>query len=348
MSLRTLLIVSASLLALAACGKKTQDTADTTEIPTVQEAEQVVSKTAEELAAEARAKNENFLKENAKKEGVEVTQSGLQYLQTQEGEGAIPGEDDFARFHFEARTIGGKVVSSSYEAEEPVTVLISNLIPGWREGLTKMHEGSKAEVILPPELMLIDGQTIDDPSAPKEAMIFDFEMLEVIKPENTDRLQEIQTGVETRARARFEALKKSKLEAAQNYLDENKTRDGVQVTESGLQYKVLNKGAGNVSPKPTDEVEVHYRGTLTDGKEFDSSYKTGKSVSFYLNQVIPGWTEGLQLMHEGDKFRFFIPPEIGYGELGTPGGPIGPNEVLVFDVELVDIKDKADEAKAAE
>ena len=125
------------------------------------------------------------------------------------------------------------------------------------------------------------------------------------------------------------------LEKANEFLEKNKTADGVQTTASGLQYKVLKEGNG-VSPKATDNVKVHYHGTLLDGKVFDSSVERGQPAEFPLNRVIPGWTEGLQLMKKGAKYRFFIPPGLAYGAQGA-GGAIGPNSLLIFDVELIDI-----------
>ena len=120
------------------------------------------------------------------------------------------------------------------------------------------------------------------------------------------------------------------------YLKSHAEKEGVQITESGLQYIVITEGDG-AKPKPTDEVTVHYRGTLIDGTEFDSSYSRNAPASFTLNQVIPGWTEGVQLMSVGSKFLFVIPYELGYGESGA-GGSIGPYETLIFEVELLEIK----------
>jgi len=118
-----------------------------------------------------------------------------------------------------------------------------------------------------------------------------------------------------------------------NFLSENKKRKEVTTTASGLQYEVMSRGTGTVSPKATDKVEVHYHGTMYDGTIFDSSVDRGQTTKFPLNGVIPGWTEGLQYMKEGDKFKFFIPYNLAYGERGR-GGIIKGYSTLVFEVEL--------------
>jgi len=118
--------------------------------------------------------------------------------------------------------------------------------------------------------------------------------------------------------------------AGQAYREQNGAREGVVTTASGLQYEVLQRGEGP-SPGPTDLVQVHYRGTLIDGTEFDTSYD-GDPAEFRLNQVIPGWTEALQLMNAGSKYRIVLPPELAYGASGGPGGP---NSTLIFEVELL-------------
>ena len=125
-------------------------------------------------------------------------------------------------------------------------------------------------------------------------------------------------------------------ETGADFLANNAKKEDVTVTESGLQYEVIQSGEGR-SPGRTDRVTVHYRGTLVDGREFDSSYKRGEPATFPLNRVIAGWTEGLQLMKEGDKWRLFIPSNLGYGQRGA-GGMIGPNETLIFEVELLKVQ----------
>lgn len=128
---------------------------------------------------------------------------------------------------------------------------------------------------------------------------------------------------------------KENIQLGQEFLAKNQQADGVQSTASGLQYQVLEPGTGSVHPTATDRVKVHYHGTLIDGTVFDSSVDRGEPISFALNQVIPGWTEGLQLMVEGEKTRLFIPSTLGYGNRAA--GKIKPGSTLVFDVELIGI-----------
>lgn len=132
-----------------------------------------------------------------------------------------------------------------------------------------------------------------------------------------------------------EAGEKNKKEG-EEFLAANKDKEGVITTASGLQYKVITEGAGR-TPKATDTVETHYRGTLIDGKEFDSSYSRGQPATFPVSGVIPGWTEALLLMKEGSKWQLFIPSDLAYGPRGA-GGDIGPNATLIFDIELISIK----------
>lgn len=141
---------------------------------------------------------------------------------------------------------------------------------------------------------------------------------------------------EVELRARKSAQAAEKLEQARSFMSKNSARKGVVATGSGLQYEVLKSGEGS-KPANSDKVTVHYRGKLVDGTQFDSSYDRGEPTTFPLNQVIPGWTEGLQLMAVGSKYKFFIPPELAYGARGA-GADIGPNEALIFEVELLEVQ----------
>lgn len=136
--------------------------------------------------------------------------------------------------------------------------------------------------------------------------------------------------------AKMMADAKTNKEAGAKFLAENAKKPGVKSTPSGLQYQVITEGTGP-KPKDSDMVRVHYKGSLLDGKTFDSSYDRGTPATFPLAGVIPGWREGLALMPVGSKYKLWIPASIGYGEAGTQGGPIGPNATLVFEVELLEI-----------
>ena len=125
-------------------------------------------------------------------------------------------------------------------------------------------------------------------------------------------------------------------ERAEKFLMENKAKEGVKTLPSGLQYKVIKDGDGK-TPKLTDTVSTHYRGTLLDGSEFDSSYKRNQPAEFPVSGVIKGWTEALQLMKAGSKWTLYVPPKLAYGERGA-GGLIGPNETLIFEIELLKVK----------
>jgi FKBP-type peptidyl-prolyl cis-trans isomerase FklB len=125
------------------------------------------------------------------------------------------------------------------------------------------------------------------------------------------------------------------LEAGKQFLEENAKKEGVTVLPSGLQYEVLNEGTG-AKPGPTSRVTVHYEGRLIDGSVFDSSYKRNSPATFGVNQVIAGWTEAMQLMPQGSKWRLYIPSDLGYGSRGA-GGSIPPNSALIFDVELLNV-----------
>lgn len=152
-------------------------------------------------------------------------------------------------------------------------------------------------------------------------------------------LQSFSQAIQEEQAAEREAASQRNLEEGEAYLAENAGRAEVTVTDTGLQYEVLEEGDGP-RPQPGDQVTIHYRGTLLDGTEFDSSYERGEPATFGVGQVIPGFSEALQLMPVGSKFRVVIPGELGYGEQGA-GADIGPNATLVFEIELLEIQDAA-------
>lgn len=151
-----------------------------------------------------------------------------------------------------------------------------------------------------------------------------------------ETMQKFQQDMMAKQNEKTNAMSSKNKNEGDAFLAENAKKEGVVVLPSGLQYKIIKAGSGP-KPKATDEVTTHYRGTLIDGTEFDSSYKRGQPTSFPVNGVISGWTEALQLMPVGSKWQLFIPSNLAYGERGA-GGTIGPNSTLIFDIELLAIK----------
>jgi FKBP-type peptidyl-prolyl cis-trans isomerase FkpA len=158
-------------------------------------------------------------------------------------------------------------------------------------------------------------------------------------------MQELTDGLKKKQEEKAKELSKTNKEAGTKFLAENKTKEGVQTTASGLQYKIITEGNG-VKPKATDTVKVHYAGKLLDGTEFDSSIKRGEPVEFPVNGVIPGWVEALQLMPTGSKWEVYIPSELAYGDAGQ-GPTIPPASTLIFTVELLEVKAAAPEPAPA-
>ncbi|GJL94962.1 MAG: peptidyl-prolyl cis-trans isomerase [Hyphococcus sp.] len=267
-------------------------------------------------ATDQMAASKKFLKQKAALDGVKKTKSGLLYEVLEEGpeSGVTPVSTDLVIVHYVGTLKDGVEFDSSRARGAAATFRLNQVIPGWTEGIQLMSEGDRYRFFIPPELAYGEQGTPGGPIGSNEALIFDVELIKVQNPEKN-------------------------LAKANEFLAENAKKEGVKQTTSGLQYEVITEGkADGASPAATDKVKVHYQGTLLNGTEFDSSYRRGEPIEFPLNRVIPGWTEGVQLMSEGDKYRFFIPPALGYGEGGTPGGPIGPNEALVFEVELIEVK----------
>ncbi len=216
------------------------------------------------------------------------------------GTGTVhPTENDIVTVHYTAWSTDGKMIESSVPGGQPATFPLGRVIPGWTEGVQLMTEGEKRRLWLP-EALCSRGR----PGAPTGMIVFDMELLSIKEgPKPVPAPADV-------AAPPADAAK----------------------TASGLAYKVLKKGEGTVHPKAANVVEVHYTGWTADGKMFDSSVARGQPAKFSVGGVIPGWTEGLQLMVEGEKTRFWIPVELAYqGQSGQPAG------MLVFDVELLKI-----------
>jgi peptidylprolyl isomerase len=230
------------------------------------------------------------------------TKSGLAHVVLSPGSGKDkPGEDDTVQVHYTGWTTDGEMFDSSVMRNRPATFPVKGVIAGWTEGLQLMKVGQKSRLWIPEDLAY-QGK----PGKPAGMLVFDVELLDIKK-----------------APKPIPAPK-----------DVAKPPKSAKTTESGLAYKVLSEGKGGDKPTRASMVEVHYTGWTTDGKMFDSSVARGQPAQFPLGRVIAGWTEGLQLMSVGDKYRLWIPEDLAYK--GRPGKPQG---MLVFDVELLSIKD---------
>ncbi len=232
------------------------------------------------------------------------TASGLASKVLTKGTGSKkPAAADTVTVHYSGWTTDGKLFDSSVQRGKPTSFPLNGVIKGWTEGLQLMVEGEKRRFWIPAALAY--GETPGG-GRPGGLLVFDVELLSF-----------------------KEAPKPPAVPA-----DVAAAPKDAETTASGLASKVLAKGTGSTHPKATDQVKVHYSGWTTDGKLFDSSVSRGQPITFGLNQVIPGWTEGVQLMVEGEKRRLWIPAKLGYGE--NPGGG-RPGGLLVFDVELIQI-----------
>ncbi|MCK9418717.1 MAG: FKBP-type peptidyl-prolyl cis-trans isomerase [Nitrospirae bacterium] len=195
-------------------------------------------------------------------------------------------------------------------------------------GLDMGNNMKKSELEIDPDVL---ARAIKDILAGSKPLMTDQEAKET--------LIALQKDLQAKQIEKNKALGEKNKKEGDTFLAKNKKEKGVKTLPSGLQYKVIAEGKGK-SPKASDTVTVNYAGTLINGTEFDSSYKRGQPATFPVGGVIKGWTEALQLMKEGSKWQLFIPSDLAYGEKGTQGGPIGPNAALIFEVELVSIKEK--------
>jgi len=238
-----------------------------------------------------------FLEENAQKEGVTVTQSGLQYRVLEESDGERPYEGAVVFLEYEGRLINDEVFVRTTELDYfPLT---SDVLTGIYEGVRLMEVGSEYEFVIPPELGYGNNPPQGSPIRPGSVLIFDMTL-------------------------------DSFLQRPNQFLADNAEREDVQVTESGLQYRIIEQGDGS-SPDANSLVRVNYTGTFTNGYVFDQSPPEG--TQFNLQGVISGFSEGIQLMQEGAIYELFVPADIGYGD--SPPQSIPEGAVLVYEVELL-------------
>lgn len=236
----------------------------------------------------------------------EVTNSGLAMLVLRPGTGQrTPGNEDSVLVHFVGWDQNGDKFDSSIARGKPDRLRMQQLEPGLREGLRQMVAGEKRRLWVPERLAF---GPVPTPGRPAGDVVIEIELLEIQEPPKAPEVPP----------------------------DLTEPPNDARVTTSGLRSKVLKPGSGKVRPTPTDRVVVHYSGWTQDGQMFDSSIVRGTPAVFGVEDVIPGWTEALQLMVEGEKRRVWIPAKLAYGDEPTqPGAPVGP---LVFDVELIEIQ----------
>lgn len=232
------------------------------------------------------------------------TASGLASKVLQEGKGdKKPAAADTVTVHYSGWTTDGKLFDSSVQRGRPASFPLNGVIKGWTEGLQLMVEGEKRRFWIPADLGYGENPGGGRPGG---MLVFDVELLGIKAAPKPPAVPE----------------------------DVAAAPEGAEKTASGIASRVLTKGTGSTHPKATDQVKVHYSGWTTDGKLFDSSVMRDEAIVFPLNRVIPGWTEGVQLMVEGEKRRLWIPAKLAYGDNPPPGAPAG---TLVFDVELLEI-----------
>lgn len=244
-----------------------------------------------------------FLEENAAKEGVIVTSSGLQYEIISEGNGETAPSNAIIFAEYEGKTTAGTTFVETEEVD--YFRLNEGIIAGLLEGISLMDEGATYRFVLPPELGYGENPPQNSPVQCGSVLIFDFTL-------------------------------DSFLEDPEIFMTENAQTEDINITESGLQYRILEEGDSDESPQQNSSVNVRYTGTYTNGYVFDESPESD-TVSFYLNQVISGFSEGIQLMNVGDTYQLFLPPELGYGDNPPQNSRIPQDVALIFEVELVSI-----------
>ncbi len=261
-------------------------------------------------------KIQEYIKTN-KLKNVQATESGLHYIVTEEGTGDNPSIDDQVTVHYKGYLLDGSVFDSSFDRGQPATFPLKGVVKGWQEGIPKFKPGGKGQLFIPSEIAY-GSQAKGNKIPANSVLVFDIELKEIVK---------------VLSPAEQLKIDEEKIEA----FVKEKGLKNVQKTESGIRYIIEKEGTG-ANPTIDDKVKVHYKGTLLDGSEFDSSYARNQPAEFPLKGVVKGWQEGIPLIKTGGKGKLIIPSGLAYGSRGRPSIPA--NSVLIFDVELLDITTK--------
>ena len=339
--MRRFLLTSAVIgaLALSACGNKEASAPSSAGAASSAAKEIIVIPEIDYSALpDASLEPAAWMAENAKRNGVIVSTSGLQYTVNRQGDAsaASPTPGQIVQVHYEGRLLDGTVFDSSYERGRPSEFPSDRLVPGWVEALAKMKTGDQWTLYVPPELGY--GEAGREPIIPGNAvMVFKMELLGI------DNSVEIAEAEMEKAIKAGEAL-----EASEEWLASNAKREGVKVTASGLQYSIIESGPADGPTVDTENgqyVQVHYEGRLKDGSVFDSSYQRGEPAAFPSNQLVPGWVEALGVMRPGDHWVLYVSPELGYGKEGR--APAIPEDaVMIFRMELLQVAQPQPPAEA--
>jgi peptidylprolyl isomerase len=259
---------------------------------------------------------EQYLPWDADGKDVKSAEGGLQYIVLKEGpkNGKSPVPTDMVSVNYDGRIATGEKFDSSFERGTPAQFRLNQVIPGWTQGLQLMSEGDDYLFFIPNALGYGNSARGNVIKAGDD-LVFRVQLLEVMVPKVSDTA------------------------AWGKYMPWNSELPEVKKTGSGLEYVILTSGdPSGPSPENGEMVAVHYEGRLAEtGELFDSSFERGSPEVFPSNQLIEGWVEALAMMKPGDRWMCYIPSELGYGEMGTPGGPIPPNAPLIFEVEMMDV-----------
>jgi FKBP-type peptidyl-prolyl cis-trans isomerase len=278
--------------------------------------------------------DDKLLKEYIKTKNLKTakTASGIYYVIDKKGNGKHATAADKVKVHYKGYKLDGSTFDSSYDRGQPIEFPLSGVIKGWTEGIPLFEEGGKGTLLIPSSLAY--GQNAPPGSTIKanEVLLFDVELIKINpEPEVVEAPSPVKAAPAAEEVNSPDPSTQDQL--IQDFIKKNNLN--AQKTASGLYYVIDKKGNGKHATA-ADQVKVHYKGTLLDGTKFDSSYDRNEPITFPLSGVIRGWTEGIPLFEEGGKGKLIIPSALGYGPNGA-GGVIQPNEILVFDVELLQI-----------